>query len=183
MSESENATPDVGKGRKQLLTIMAIAMITLGGSYLVFYLASSGGGWGTTNHGEFVTPQTNTADLGWALLPEEARHWFLWVVDEDCDATCQQMVKDLRALHILLSREAGRVRRAYSNLNGDEVELGEPYPKLNRIEVSRQLPKSLRKGVYTVDPNGNLVLFYALDSNPKFILEDLKKMLKVSQIG
>ena len=175
MSETE----DVGRGRKQLLTIMAIAMITLGGSYLLFYLASSGSGWGTTNHGQFVTPPQNTAELGWAIPEEEARHWFLWVVDNGCDATCQQMVKDLRALHILLSREAGRVRRAYTNLNGGEVDLGEAYPKLHRIQTSKPLPE----GTYIVDPNGNLVLFYALDSNPKFILEDLKKMLKVSQIG
>ena len=82
-------------------------------------------------------------------------------------------------LHILLSREAGRVRRAYTNLSGQEVELGEPYPKLHRINITQPLPV----GAYIVDPNGNLVLFYAIDSNPKFILEDLKKMLKVSQIG
>ena len=42
MSETE----EVGRGRRQLLTIMAIAMVTLGGSYLLFYLASTGGGWG-----------------------------------------------------------------------------------------------------------------------------------------
>ena len=178
MSETE----EVGRGRRQLLTIMAIAMVTLGGSYLLFYLASTGGGWGTTNHGQFVTPAQTTTDLGWDIPEAEARHWFLWVVDNDCDAACQQMVKDLRALHILLSREAGRVRRAYSNLNGgeaSEVDLGEPFPKLHRIPISQPIPE----GTYIVDPNGNLVLYYETDSNPKFILEDLKKMLKVSQIG
>lgn len=159
--------------------IMSIAFITLGGSYALFYYATTGEGWGTTNHGEFVTPHTTTSELGWQIPADEARHWFLWVVENDCDGQCQQMVEDLRALHILLSAEAGRVRRAYTNLRPGEVDLGEPYPKLHRIGITQPVAT----GVYIVDPNGNLVLFYERSTNPKFILEDLKKLLKVSQIG
>ena len=39
------------------------------------------------------------------------------------------------------------------------------------------------EGIYIVDPNGNLVFSYPLDINPKLLLADLKRLLKVSQIG
>ena len=38
-------------------------------------------------------------------------------------------------------------------------------------------------GVYIVDPNGNLVFFYEISVDPALIKEDLKRLLKVSQIG
>ena len=177
---SEPIQAQRGRGRRQLLGIMAVTLATLGGSYLIFYLVETQGVWGTTNHGKFVTPHTTTADLGWQLGEDEARHWWLWVVDEGCETPCRQKVKDLRALHILLSKEAGRVRRGYTNTSGGEVELGEPYPKLHRIALRSGM---LETGVYIVDPNGNLVLFYPMDIDPALIKEDLRRLLKVSQIG
>ena len=173
-------------GRRQLLVIMGIALITLGGSYLLFYFASQSGGWGTTNHGEFVSPPITRQELGWDFAnPADGQHWFLWVVGgAECADACQQKVKDMRALHILLTAEAGRVRRAVSSLDGAEYELSEPFPKLQRVRlVVPGRAAGLREGVSTVDSNGNLVFYYAMDVDPKLILEDLKKLLKVSQIG
>ena len=182
MSNDQEAVA-TNKGRRQLLVIMGIAFVTLGGSYLLFYFASSGTGWGTTNHGTFVQPHTTTEQLGWVIRPEE-RNWRLWVVaDDGCDELCAGKVKDLRALHILLSAEAGRVRRALTVKNAvtENVELPEAFPKLERVDLLT--PQTVEAGVYIVDPNGNLVLYYDMARNPKDILQDLKKMLRVSQIG
>ncbi len=41
----------------------------------------------------------------------------------------------------------------------------------------------LKAGAYIVDPLGNLVLWYPYDNVGKPLLEDLKRLLKVSQIG
>ena len=164
-----------------MLTIMGIALVTLGGSYMLFFFASSGLGWGTTNNGQFVNPPLTTSDLGWSET-EADRVWWVWVVaDNQCAADCDQMVKDMRALHILLNREASRVRRAVTSISHAEVLLSEPFPKLERVSVKR--PDLVQRGVYVVDPNGNLVFFYAMSVDPKLIKEDLKKLLRVSQIG
>ena len=56
----------------------------------------------------------------------------------------------------------------------------EDQPDLQRIETPNG---DMDEGIYIVDPNGNLVFFYPLDINPKLLLADLKKLLKVSQIG
>jgi hypothetical protein len=37
--------------------------------------------------------------------------------------------------------------------------------------------------VYLVDPLGNLMMSYALDARPKGMLEDLKKLLRLSHVG
>lgn len=37
--------------------------------------------------------------------------------------------------------------------------------------------------IYIVDPLGNLMMSYAADAKPKGLLEDLKKLLKLSHIG
>jgi hypothetical protein len=37
--------------------------------------------------------------------------------------------------------------------------------------------------VYLIDPLGNLMMFYAPDAKPKGMLEDMKRLLRLSHIG
>jgi hypothetical protein len=37
--------------------------------------------------------------------------------------------------------------------------------------------------VYLIDPLGNLMMWYAADARPKGMLEDLKKLLRLSHVG
>ncbi len=171
------------KSRTQLVIIMLMAFVSLGGSYALFYYAKTGGSWGTTNHGEFVTPQTSVSDLGWRISGESAQgHWWLWVLADECTAVCQQTVKDLRALHILLNKEADRVRRGFTGDNGAWQSLQDNYPALQQVVVE-PVVRQMKRGVYIADPLGNLVFYYPMEVNPKMIQQDLKKLLRVSQIG
>jgi len=77
-----------------------------------------------------------------------------------------------------LNREAKRVRRAFSNYSGNFVPDNQPDLKIINT-VNQPVPQ----GIYIIDPNGNLVFRYAIVTNPKDILQDLKRLLKVSQIG
>ena len=173
------------KSRTQLVVIMLVALVSLGGAYGLFYLAKSGVSWGTTNNGEFIDPPITVQQLGWQLSEDLADdvsgHWWLWVVAEDCQLRCQQAVKDLRALHLLLNKEADRVRRGFT---GDDVSwqaLQKGFPALAQISVPDT--DGLRSGIYIADPLGNLVFYYAIDVDPKLVQEDVKKLLKLSQIG
>lgn len=180
MSETDQTIQSAAqrKNRIQMISIMMVGFVTLGASYLVFYFAQGGSGWGTTNNGEFVQPSVSTQSLGWQV-EGDARRWWLWMLADDCDAACQTTVKNLRALHVLLNREADRVRRGFTgDLSG---EWAQAYPDLAAVTLADR--QALKQGVYIVDPNGNLVLFYPLDTEPKPVLQDLKKLLKVSQIG
>lgn len=176
-----NQAQALKRTRLQLIGIMMVGFISLGGSYAVFYYAQSGASWGTTNNGAFVTPSTSTEQLGWQL-EGDANYWWLWVVADLCAQDCQKTVKDLRAVHMLLNRQADRVRRSYTWLDTQvEMDWMDEFPQMTQVTVTDRTKTP--PGVYIVDPNGNLVLFYPLPAEPKPILQDLKKLLKVSQIG
>jgi hypothetical protein len=175
-----------GNGRKQLILMLLIAGASLGGSWALFLTSQSGGLWGTTNKGTFVDPPVHISDLELVdangIAPSGAETWWLWVVrEEPCNVACLDAMHQLRQLHILLHREADRVRRALVTPGPvDPGELDELYPDLafltGRVE-------GLAPGIYIVDPLGNLVLHYPLEAAGKPVLEDLKRLLKVSQIG
>src|SRR5262245_42002341 len=137
-------------------------------------------------------------------------HWWLVVsTGASCEGACDQAVTQLRQLHVLLNRDQSRVRRAVLFDTGvasttlDDFE--SRYPKLGLLvrhgepsaardsalgkEPSAARDSALGKetaledGVYIVDPHGNVILSYAYHDAGKPVLEDLQKLLKVSQIG
>ncbi len=70
-SEStDQARPN--NSRKQLLLMLAIMVITLGGSYLLFVVAQGTGVWGTVNKGEFVKPARSVTDYNWRTVESAA---------------------------------------------------------------------------------------------------------------
>ncbi|MFP6814615.1 MAG: hypothetical protein VB949_02960 [Pseudomonadales bacterium] len=112
----------------------------------------------------------------------QAGHWWLWVLTSaPCAQECEQALHQLRQLHILLNRDAGRVRRALV-LDGTLAAHGlrKRYPELTILTGGTD---GLAAGVYVVDPLGNLVLWYSLADAGEPVLDDLKRLLKVSQIG
>ena len=177
--------------RRQLVGMVAIALLTVGGAYALFYLVredgrtGEGGVWGTTNNGSFVVPATSAAAL--ELIDSTGRpmdgwkNWWLWVVAPDgCLRVCEAALQQLRQLHVLLNKDAGRVQRALLTRPDRAPAVLAEYPRL--VHLSGSLAE-LSEGIYIVDPNGNLVLFYPLSEAGKSVLDDLKRLLKLSRIG
>jgi hypothetical protein len=183
---AQQPSPRTGAPRTQFVVMALVAIATLAGSVWLYRAARDGGVWGTTNQGEFVSPPLSVVELnvrddaGMVLL--EGGTWWLWVVSEGaCGDDCGHALHRLRQLHVLLNRDAERVRRALVTQDGErDVALAERYPRLAFLaaDVAR-----LRSGIYIVDPLGNLVLHYPLSDAGKPVLDDLKRLLKVSQIG
>jgi hypothetical protein len=168
-----------------LLAMFAIAFLTLGGSYVLFYGAREGGVWGTTNQGAFVNPPITVGSLRFkgsdGELLGEGGTWWLWVVSRgDCVGECATAIHQLRQLHILLNKDADRVQRGLVTELGVSPGLLAEYPGVQHLTGETS---ALTEGVYIVDPIGNLVLFYPLTDAGKPVLTDLKKLLKLSQIG
>jgi hypothetical protein len=182
----------IKSNRTQLLLLLGITVISVLGASLLFQSARSGGVWGTTNKGTFVQPPVVVADLRIRDEPGSlltgTGNWWVWVVPQgECVEDCRHALHQLRQLHVLLHRDAGRVRRALveEGAGGAEAELRHAdliqlYPELALLsgEVT-----TLARGIYIVDPIGNLVLHYRMEDAGKPVLEDLKRLLKVSQIG
>src|SRR5690606_17321534 len=146
------------------------------GAWLLYYLAVHGGLWGTTNHGRFVEPPLTVAELDLqsaAGVPFATDgKWWLWVVtDGECGDACRHALHQLRQLHVLLNRDAPRVRRALVTDGGDaDPALLERYPQLKVL--SGNLDR-LEVGLYIVDPIGNVVLHYPMSDAGEPVLDDL----------
>jgi len=171
------------RGRRQLVMLFGIAFVTLGLAWLLFLGARGGMSWGTTNNGEFIDPPTQVDTLDWIDQNgsfSTNNKWWLWMVAENCEADCAATMHDLRSLHTLLNKEANRVARALLTRDGTSgVVTAEEMDKV----VLRKTPNALTPGVYIVDPLGNLVFRYSVTTPPKPVLDDLKRLLKLSQIG
>ena len=171
-----------------MAVILLVAAASLFGSYWLFMSRQDGGVWSTTNAGQFVTPETTTADTDWrdstSTPPSGDVWWLLLVTPGRCDAPCADAMHQLRQLHVLLNKDASRVRRGWVSASLDGERQAASYPKMSLFRgTARQMEPAVSDAVYIVDPHGNLVLRYRLDQVGKPLLNDLKRLLKLSQIG
>ena len=170
-------------GRRQFLIMLAMVLGTLAASYGLFYATLGGDVWNTTNAGEFVTPVQTVEALDLKLangapfsVEAEGLWWLLVAAPGGCSADCRLSTEQMRALHVLITKDATRVRRALLAPAGSVLD--EAFPKLERLRGT-----GLAEGVYLVDPAGVLVLRYPLGDSGALVQKDLKKLLKISRLG
>ncbi len=192
-------TPDRAqriRNRLVLIGIFALALGPLGVSYLMFGHFSSTGPWATTNEGEWVEPRLDVVDLdlrsmrGDALteLETDSRWHLLLIADNSCVDDCGEALHMLRQLHVLLNRDARRVRRALiyrdAATRAELEHFGIEYPELILGRTGAPEPAaSLEPGAYILDPLGQLILYYRYDQVGRPLLEDIRHLLKTTQQG
>ncbi|MEE4681561.1 hypothetical protein V2K56_18130 [Pseudomonas alliivorans] len=177
------------KGRLQLLLVMMIAfapMVLATCMYVFgFWVPES-----RSYHGYLIGNGQSRMDLG---VSAGERRWQLLVsVPGRCEATCQQLVYLARQVQIGLGRDAARASHALAGAQPLDIEYAEKlnreYPRLLRypLDLSRYgtlAPDLQAPYLWIIDPHGNLVLRYDAGINGKDLLEDLRRLLKLSNIG
>jgi cytochrome oxidase Cu insertion factor (SCO1/SenC/PrrC family) len=131
------------------------------------------------------------------INPEFWRKWTFVVIDNDgCQQQCQQNLYYLRQTRIALGRDAERVQNVLMlNQPADEElrQFLEEYPALTVMQSPGSEITELfdvpgfttgdTPMLYLIDPAGNLMMTFPAVNEPKSILSDLRRLLKVSQIG
>lgn len=177
------------RSRVTVIALFFIALAPIAGSYLLYYAVRDEGPWATSNQGQLLAPGVTADDLSVAAPepePDLSRHWWLVLVaDGDCAAACTQASERLRALQILLNKDAQRLRRGLLILDGAPDQSG--WAALNAadpglVRLDGAFP-GMTFGIYLIDPLGNVVLHYEFEQAGKPVLDDVKKLMKVSQIG
>ncbi len=219
--ESNPLPPSVNNSRKQLMLMLAIMLVTLGGSYLLFMLVQNYGVWGTVNKGEFVEPRQSVTDFDWRTVESapfsmefpaafsaisddsedidgqavsnlnvrsavKRTWWLLAVANDGCNSACAEALDHMRALQILLTKDATRLRRALVLPGATSETIAAQYPKLIQLSSNPSASGAAAApatGIYIVDPTGVLVLRYPLQDSAADIQKDLKRLLKYSQLG
>lgn len=186
---STSETPDRRKGRWQLILIL---MMVIGPMALAtfmyklqFWVPDS-----RSYHGELIGNGQTRADIG--VQADQDRWQLLVTAPTACANDCQQLVYLARQLQISLGRDASRASHALAAaqpLSTEyEAKLKAEYPQLQRysLDLSTFTRNAAAPGeaqLWIVDPHGNLVLRYDARVKGKDLLNDLRLLLKLSNIG
>lgn len=205
-----NQTTDTGqkpKGRLTLIIIFTIAFVPMMlATYMYFnhFMVPAG----RTNKGTLILPPLEFDRLALAeqtgqplRIADMEEKWRLLILsDGSCDEQCREALYKARQVNVALHKEAQRVTRYYvdASVDGSGVlddDIQTQYPQLNQVTADRfRLKQYLdekidgnsalgQNHILVVDPIGNIMMFYNAENSGKDILEDLKRLLKVSHIG
>lgn len=179
----------VKKNRLMLLLLLAVFLAPALGSWLLYaYIGRLH--LGTTNHGEFVQPAV--ALDGSALPPGYLQHhWTLvYLGGPVCDTGCRSALTTLRATQFALGEQMQQVQRLYlaqdKSAEPDDLrqDTGLTVADLSGAAALRgQFGPAADAGkyIYLVDTRGNLMMRYPLAGDQKWILQDLRHLLGISE--
>lgn len=174
-------------GRRAILLVLALFLlpVAIGAGLYGF-------GWRpakTGNYGSLVEPPRPMPD---DLVTAETRgHWLMLVADDQgCGATCRQRLWETRQVHVALNKEMERIRRVLISAT--------PLPAATLDELRRTYPDLVvavpandawrqtlgtGRGVFLVDPLGNLMMRYPDSLDPRGVYKDMERLLKYSWVG
>lgn len=192
--------------RGQLWLLIALFFAPLLVAFVLYYF---GDGWrpsGTTNHGDLVEPAIELPDVTFTSVseePVEASTWrgkwsLVYVDGEPCAERCRELLTLTRQTRLALNDDMPRVRRVLLT-SGECCEpdyLRAEHPDLIVASLTQDGGQALRESferavpggaidgrIYIVDPHGVLMMSYAAEAPARGLLDDLKKLLKLSRIG
>lgn len=182
--------------RSKFLFLMGVFMVPVVAAYVAYF------GWrpaGHTNYGELlkVTPLQQTAGQSLDGKPYnlEALHgkWVMvHVGGASCDADCAQQLYLIRQIRITQGKEQSRIERVWvvTDSGVPDAALLREHPGLHVWRPAdaafvAQFPAARNRGahIYLVDPLGNLMLRFPARPDAHRIMQDLRLLLKASQIG
>jgi cytochrome oxidase Cu insertion factor (SCO1/SenC/PrrC family) len=192
------------RSRKQVWILVGVFFAPLLLAFLMYY----GGGIrpsGSTNHGDLITPPVTLAEVELPSTDDRplpantlrGRWTMVFIGDGACDHRCREALTLMRQTRLALGDDMPRVQRLFM-ISGnccDRPYLQTEHPGLLLGRIDNPAGKTLletfpaganaaQQGrIYLVDPLGNLMMSYAPDAPQKGLLEDLKKLLKLSHIG
>lgn len=196
-----NVTDSPPRRRSQLWLLIAFFFAPLGVAFLLYYGTD---GWrpaGSTNHGDLISPArplpqlTLTSTSGASLGSELWRgKWtVVYIGDGQCDALCREALILTRQTRLALGDDMTRVQRVFLVTANccDRTYLQTEHPDLTEVraddatgqQMIAAFPAPATGRIFVVDPLGNLMMSHTPDSHSRGLLEDLKKLLKLSHIG
>ena len=121
----------------------------------------------------------------------------LYLGPGSCSPACRTDLYNTRQVRAALGADRERVQRVFLAegaccdfewLRAQQADLITVRASADAVPLTTILARAGRgpapvDRVYLIDPLGNLMMSYAADARPKGMLEDLKKLLRLSQVG
>ena len=195
-----------GKGRQQLVLILMLFSLPPLAAYVAWNYIGDHGAGSTNNAGTLVHPARplafnalhNVKDEPLDVKATSGRWTFVIYANAGCDQICKEQLFVTRQTRISINKDMKRLKRLLilDQMPDESLSkfLAEEHKDLlvavSSPSASALLEKFQGEGFgvsgkqyFLVDPIGNLMMFYDLKVNPRGLMKDLQKLLKVSQIG
>jgi cytochrome oxidase Cu insertion factor (SCO1/SenC/PrrC family) len=206
MTKVSGTAPDARRSRRLLVVMALLFMAPVAIAFMLYYGAS----WrpdGETHHGSLASPprllpQSSLPSATGDRTPPDflRRQWtLLYVGSGSCDERCRQALYEIRQVRLSLNQNMDRVQRVflYTGACCEQPWFSTEHAGLIAANVDgedgRRLLEAIAGGagdsvmnarrIYVVDPLGNLLLSYEPGTDPKGMIADLKRLLKLSHIG
>jgi cytochrome oxidase Cu insertion factor (SCO1/SenC/PrrC family) len=203
ISINSSSIPAIWRQRLFLLFVLACFAVPLAAAWLLV------GHWrpgGSVQHGELLNPAHPLPDLRFDSVdgrPLEGTalrgRWVLVYVGSaaECDARCRTGLYDMRQVRLALGKDMGRVKTVLlldgvpetglrqwlaSEHAAMTVGVADGSTRNVLIQAFGQ-PGRAGEWIYLLDPLGNLLMRYPVDTEPRGLLKDLQRLLKWSRIG
>jgi cytochrome oxidase Cu insertion factor (SCO1/SenC/PrrC family) len=182
-----------------LLFVASVAPFAAGWFFFLHPAFLPGGGGGA-NHGELIDPVRPIDEVLWKVNYEKAfaeaglrGKWILLFASPRCDGQCRKALWKMRQIRLALGEDRKRVNRLLLLPVGPSPELARlltaEYPQMAVVNLSPQpyadlatrLGMANAQGLFVLDPFGNVMMRYRGDAPAADILDDMKRLLKVSQ--
>jgi hypothetical protein len=186
----------LNNGRRTVLLLAAMCVFPMLAAYVVYL------GWRPeqrVNHGELLAtvrlPSTQLTDLAGKSFSSDVLNgkWLMVTIQPpSCDERCQRKLYYMRQVRMTQGENMDRIQRLWliAGAGTPDAKLLAEHPGL--LVARAQDPAwlsafpvkdSAYEHIYLIDPLGNLVLRYGDDAEPKGMIKDLTRLLKVSRIG
>ena len=189
MSDSQRT-----RGRLQFFLIAAMFFGPLLFAAWMYYSGDALQPESRANRGALLEPIVSLVDAAPESQIHESRSWrLLYANDGECGERCREALYTLRQSRLMLGKEMDRVERVF--LHGDQAPdnllVSEEHRGLLALQdtalravLDDKKPVSLPAGgFFLIDPHGNLVMYFSPDIKPRDMVDDIKRLLKLSRIG
>lgn len=182
------------RGRLQFLLIAAMFFVPLLFAAWLYYSGDALQPDSRANHGALLEPIVNLEDAVPGSMIHGSRNWRLvYTADDGCGEPCRKGLYTLRQSRLMLGKEMDRLERVFLHgaeppdtlLDAEEHQgLVALHDTALQAVLEEKRPESLPPGgYYLIDPHGNLVLYFSPDIKPRDLVDDIKRLLKLSRIG
>lgn len=197
------------RSRKPLFALLAVSLAPVIFAFLAYYFPSLGlRPDGTSNYGEIIDPQRPMPDAAQLALTDEEGNpfdlhsmkgqWLLISADNaNCPEECVRKLFILRNTHASQGKEVERLNRLWFVTDQapiapvvDEAYRGTIALRADPAQLAQWLvpgqadvQTALEKGMWIVDPLGNLMMAFPENAEPERVRTDVRTLLKNSHIG
>ncbi len=207
-TQTHGSAPDPGRrrrGRISLLLIVALFLIPPIAAWVAWKALGAHGVDATTNAGTLITPARPLRMDGVHVAGGEpltaaavrGRWTYVMFAPSTCDQRCERQLYLTRQTRLAMNKDIPRVRRlllladrpddAFERLltrQHDDLRwaIADPQGQWRaQFRGDGFAPDGAQ--YFLVDPLGNLMMVYDLEVSPRGVRDDLRKLLKISQVG